>query len=57
MIMKNNNIIQLIIIFKMITYYITINKIHVSMIVLFHNLKIVLKNVKIVKVINSIVLN
>jgi hypothetical protein len=55
--MKNNNIIQLIIIFKMIIFYITINKIAVSMIVLFHNLKNQLKNVKIVKDINSIVLN
>ncbi len=55
--MKYNNITQLIIIFKMIIFYIIINKIVVSMIVLFHNLKNQLKNVKMIKVDNSIVLN
>jgi len=55
--MKNNNIIQLIIIFKMIIFYITINKMHASMIVLYLHLKNLLKNVKMIKVDNNIVLN
>jgi hypothetical protein len=55
--MKNNNISQLIIIFKMIIYYIIINKIVVSMIVLYHNLNNQLKIVKMIKVDNNIVLN
>ena len=55
--MKDNNITQLIIIFKMIIYYIIINKIVVSMIVLYLNLNNQLKIVKMIKVDNNIVLN
>ena len=55
--MKDNNITQLIIIFKMIIFYIIINKIHVFMIVLYLNLNNQLKIVKMIKVDNNIVLN
>ncbi len=58
MIKNNINIIQLIIIFKIIMYFIIINKIDVLMIVSFHNLnnQLKIKNIKMVKV-KYIILN